>query len=93
MSEKKMNMENRKKLVLAMEMLCKAVNNEDYLDSWLMCGVADGDISPNSVDVSEVDDVYISDSYFGEMMGLFLRIMSRANKDGGLYFDGVVSQD
>lgn len=81
----------RKNLVLAMEQLVRSVNNEDYLMSWLSCGVADGDIV--KYNVNEVDDIYIEDEEFAVLMGLFLRIMNRAEQDGGLYCDGIVSKN
>lgn len=85
-----MNVEYRKNVVLAMESLVRAVNNEDLIDSWLMCGVPDGDIQQYTQD--EVDDYFVEDNNFAELMGLFLKIMSRAKDDGGLYVDKVVSK-
>lgn len=88
-----MNAITRKKIVLAMEMLVRGVNNEDFIDSWLMCGVADGDIPGFSIDIADVDDYYVEDDeVFAELMGTFLRVMSYAKKDGGLYVDDVVSK-
>ena len=84
-----MKIEKRKEMVLAMEKIVRSVNNEDFIDRWLMLGVADGDIK--SFDVQEVDKCYVDDKTLSEMMGLFLSIMNDARKDGGLYIDGVVS--
>ena len=85
-----MNVEYRKNVVLAMESLVRAVNNEELIDPWLMCGVPDGDIQQYTQD--EVDDYFVEDNNFAELMGLFLKIMSRAKNDGGLYVDRVVSK-
>lgn len=85
-----MNVEYRKNVVLAMECLVRAVNNEELLDPWLMCGVPDGDIQQYTQD--EVDEYFIKDDNFADLMGLFLKIMSRAKNDGGLYVDRVVSK-
>ena len=85
-----MNKELRKKIVIAMEMLVRSVNNEYNIDGWLMCGVADGDIKRYEPD--EVDDYYIEDKEFSELMDLFLRTMTKANANGGLIVDGVVSK-
>lgn len=87
-----MNEITRKKVVLAMELLARCVNDEDVFESWLMGGVADGDIPLLSIDVSNVDDYYIEDRPFSELMACFLRVMSDANKSGGLYCDRVVSK-
>lgn len=84
-----MKIEKRKEMVLAMERIVRSVNNEDFIERWLMLGVADGDIK--SFDVHEVDENYIDDKTISEMMGLFLSIMNDARKDGGLYVDGIVS--
>ena len=85
-----MNSEYRRNVVLSMERLVRAVNNEELIDSWLMCGVPDGDIQNYTPD--EVDDYFLEDNNFAELMGLFLRIMSEAKNEGGLYADGVVSK-
>lgn len=88
-----MDIVKRKKVVLAMEMLAREINNEDFIDSWLMCGVADGDIPGFSIDIADVDDYYVEDDeVFAELMGTFLRVMSYAKKDGGLYVDNVASK-
>lgn len=81
----------RKKVVLAMELLARCINDEDVFDGWLMCGVADGDIPRFSTDVANVDDYYIEDETFKDLMSCFLRRMNGAYKSGGLYVDDVVS--
>ncbi len=85
-----MNVEYRKNIVLAMECLVREVNNEELIEPWLMCGVPDGEIQQYTQD--EVDDYFVEDNNFAELMGLFLKIMSRAKNDGGLYVDKVVSK-
>lgn len=86
-----MNKDTRKKMVLAMEYICRQLNDEDDLMSWFMTGVADGDIPEGSMDIDDVDEYYIEDRTFGELMTCFLRRMSSANKDGGLYCDGITN--
>lgn len=90
-TEKKMNLKRRVEAVRAMETLARCINDEDILDSWLMCGVADGDINEETED--EWLECYCEDNNFSELMGLFLRLMSRAKKSGGLYCDGIVSDE
>lgn len=90
-TEKKMNLKRRAEAVRAMETLARCINDEDILDSWLMCGVADGDINEETED--EWLEYYCEDNNFSELMGLFLRLMSRAKKSGGLYCDGIVSDE
>lgn len=86
-----MNLKERTNVVRAMELLVRSVNNEELIEPWLMCGVADGDINDNTTD--EDLECYVDDNEnFASLMGLFLRIMSRANKDGGIYVDKVVSK-
>ena len=87
-----MDINERKKVVLAMELLARCVNDESAINGWLMCGVADGDIPYGSLDISDVDDSYVdSDAWFAGIMGCFMRTMKRA-QEGGLYVDGVVSE-
>lgn len=83
----------RKKMVLAMEYIARQINNEDIFESWLMIGVGDGDINYGSFDMDEVDEAYIEDDYFREMMECFLRVMRRAAVDGGLYCGKIVTRD
>jgi hypothetical protein len=84
-------MDKRKEMVLAMELLVRSVNNEELIMPWLSCGVPDGDIERFEED--EVDEYFTQDKEFAELMGLFLKIMVRAYKDGGLYADGVTSKE
>lgn len=85
-----MKLSRRAKVVRAMETLARCINDEDIFDSWLMLGVADGDINGSEDD--EDLEYYCEDDNFAELMGLFLRLMKRAAKSGGLYEDGVVSK-
>lgn len=78
------NIKTRVELVKAMNLLALSINAEDYIDSWLSFGVADGD--------DNFEDYCENDNDFASLMALFLRLMSRARKDGGLYCDGVVGK-
>lgn len=80
----------RIEVVRAMELLARAVNDETAIEGWLMCGVADGDITEQTTD-EELEYYVEDDNTFAELMGCFLRTMERA-KEGGLYVDGVVSK-
>ena len=84
-----MNKELRKQVVLSMETLARCINDEDIFDTWLMLGVADGDIKKFAT--SEVDECYIEDENFKSLLGCFVRMMTKAEKSGGLYVDKVVS--
>ena len=86
-----MNKELRKKAVVAMELLARSVNDETAMEGWLMCGVPDGDIEYGDMDTNNVDDWFVEDKNFAELMGCFLRTMSRA-KEGGLWVDDIVSK-
>ena len=83
------NVLERKNMVLAMERLVRSVNDEDLMMRWLACGVPDGDIDKYTID--EVDDYFVENEHFAELMELFLDIMADAKKDGGLYVDHIVS--
>ena len=87
-----MNIIERKKMVLAMEYIARQINDEDVFDGWLMCGVADGDLRYGEWDVDNVDDYYIEDINFKELMECFLRRMKGAKESGGLYCDGIVTE-
>lgn len=81
---------HRVAMVRAMDCIARHVNNESAMDGWLMCGVADGDITPDTKD-EDLDYYVDSDRTFSELMGCFMRTMKRA-EDGGLYCDGVGSK-
>lgn len=83
----------RKKMVLAMEYICRQINADDVFMPWLMCGVADGDLEYGEWNPDAVDECYIDDETFAELMETFLRRMSAAKKSAGLYCDGVVSKE
>lgn len=86
---------DRQKMVLAMEFICRQLNDEEDLFGWLMNGVADGDIEYGEFDPSKVRELdwYIQDDNFRELMDCFLRRMSSAKKEGGLYCGGVVTTE
>ena len=88
-----MNKIKRAKMVLAMEYIVRQINDEDVFDGWLMCGVADGDIPYGCTDVEQVDEWYIDDNNFKDLMSCFLRRMNGAYNSGGLYCDGIVCKD
>lgn len=83
----------RAKMVACMEYIARQINDEDVLDMWLMCGVADSDIEYGNLDISEIDDYYLDDVNFKNLMSTFLVCMNNAFEDGGLYCGGVVSKD
>lgn len=85
-----MNKNTRKDAILAMERLVRCINNEEILDSWLICGITDGDINKYTKD--EVDDYFTEDKNLSDLITLFLKLMSKANKDGSLYIDGVIGK-
>ena len=83
----------RIKMVKAMEFIVRNLNDEEIFASWLVTGVADGDIEYGDLSAEDPDDIlddYIRDEEFSDLMGLFLRLMKAARKSGGLYCDGVL---
>lgn len=86
----------RARLVEAMDVIVSAINNEDYQSGWLMCGVADGDINYEQSQEDRLNDIvslgYTDDVSMEGLIHTFLKAVSRAKEDGGLYIDGVVGQ-
>lgn len=82
----------RQKMIVCMEYICRHINDEDVFYGWLMNGVPDGDIEYGNLDPTQVyeEDYMITDG-FKDIMSCFLRRMSSAYKNGGLYCGGVVS--
>lgn len=85
-----MNKNIRKDAILAMEKLVRCINNEEIIESWLMCGIPDGDI--RNYTREEVDDYFTENENFSYLITLFLKLMTRANKNGNLYIDGVTGE-
>lgn len=86
------NKNERAEVVKAMETIARCVNDEDVLESWLMCGVADGDINEDTTADEIIEMGYTTDDTFKDVMSVFLRMMKNAWNSGGLYCDGVVSK-
>ena len=86
-----MDMKVRCDAVRAMEMLARAVNNENFFEEWLVNGVADGDIDGDTKD-EDLEYYVEDDTVFADLMDTFLHVMKNAYKDGDLYVDGVVSK-
>ncbi len=89
-----MNREERMKMVKAMEYIARQLNDEEIFESWLIDGVADGDIEYGDLTTYaalDAVDWYIEDQHFSDLMETFLRCMKAAKRSGGLYCDRVVS--
>ena len=85
-----MKLHERADLVRAMETIARAVNDEEVFYRWLLCGVADGDIDECTTD--EDLEYYCEDTVFADIMERFLDLMKAAKNNGGLYYDGIVSE-
>lgn len=88
--EKPIN-KTRVNMVRAMETIARCTNDESAFNLWLSMGVADGDIDETTTD--EELEYYCDDVTFAELMDTFLHLMARARKSGGLYCDGIVSEE
>ena len=89
--EEKFDKIERKKMVLAMEYIARQINDEEVFMGWLMTGVADEDLKYGEWDPEVVEDYYIEDDNFRDLMSCFLRRMTGARKSGGLYCNGIVA--
>ena len=83
-------MNERIKVIRAMETIARCVNDENQFMLWLNIGIADGDVKESTTD--EELEYYTEDEEFSDLMDSFLLLMSKAYKNGGLYCDGVVSK-
>ena len=91
-----MNMNERIKLLKAMEFIVRNANDGGVIYNWLSSGIADGDIGYGdlSAGAEDAEDLehYLDDADFADIMDTFLSCMSQARKSGGLYCDGVASR-
>lgn len=67
-----MNTKSRIEMVKAMNTIANSLNNEEFLEIWLLRGVADGD---------ECYEDYIDDKTFADLMATFVRVMGYAIND------------
>lgn len=72
----------RKERILQMERIMRKINNESIFESWLLIGVADGDLDESST-WEDVDDYYIESDNYSFITGVFLKLTAEAIKDGG----------
>lgn len=79
-------------LVRAMETIARSLNDGSIMEHWLIAGVADGDIKPDTTDAT-INEEYCDDGTFIELMDCFLECMAEASKSGsgGLFCGGVTS--
>lgn len=85
------NITKRKQMVAAMEYIARHINDENIFMDWISFGVADGDIPYGDLTTDNVDDYYVEDDEFKDLMLCFLRRMKEAYESGGLYCGGIVS--
>ena len=85
-----MELSTRAEMVRAMDFIARHVNDEEVFESWLINGVADGDIDGKETD--EDLSCYCEDKNFADLMERFLDLMKNAKKSGGLYCDRVISR-
>lgn len=87
-----MNRSEREKMLRAMETVARALNDEGVFEYWLVAGPGDGEIE----DGEPVDDYYLKDEVFADMMDSFARLMKKATRKdeykGAFYVDGILSK-
>lgn len=74
----------RVKVLRAMDTIARTINNEDIFESWLVYGVPDEEIQPDTKD-DELMWLVEDDEDWQEMLDTFSRVMYLAYKDGGLW--------
>ena len=90
--EEKFDAVERKKMVLAMEYIARHVNDGEVFISWLEDGVADEDIRYGEINPDAVEDYYIEDDNFRDLMDTFLKLMKGAARSGGLHCNYIVTK-
>lgn len=80
--------QDRKRMVLAMEYIARHINDETiFWDVWATYGVADNDIPYGSFDTDNVDEYYIEDENYKDLVDTFMNCMTLAKKDGLTTYD------
>lgn len=79
----KTEIEERKKLLVAMEYIMRNLNDEDDFSSWLCYGVPDCDIPYGNFNTNYVHDFYVSDEEcFKTIVGTFIETIKYMEYDG-----------
>ena len=81
-----------------MDYIARHLNDESiFYDLWATYGVPDSELDDLVLSVSDDDlanlEYYAEDDNFSDLMRLFLIVMAKARKSGGLYCDDIVSKD
>lgn len=92
----KVDRRERAELLVAMDLIARATNNEDFtINGWLVGGIADGDIDyglcdheTNVLNIAS-DDWYMDDRNFASIIECFMHTVAMARKDGGIYCNGI----
>lgn len=95
------NLRERKTMLACMEFISRRVNDEElFFNTWLLNGIPDGEISDENLlkdfteEADSIEDFYITEETFEEIMTCFLYEMSRAYSErSGLYCDSCVSRE
>ena len=85
------NNKERAEVVKSMETIARCINDYYTFKSWLSLGVADCDINDETTLEEIVEMGYCEDATYKDLMTLFLKLMTKAGNDGGLFSDGIVS--
>ena len=76
-----------------MEYIARQINDEEiFIGLWLTEGVADEDIKYGSIDIGDVDEYYLEDDNFRDLMDNFILAIMMANESGGLYCGGIATE-
>ena len=85
-------MNEKVKMIRAMETIARNLNDEELVQYWLMLGVSDGDITDDTTD-EEIDDMY-DDHDLKEFMNVFFKLMKYATEgecSGTFYCNGFIN--
>ena len=86
------NIEERKKMILAMDFIARHMNDDTEFDRWFMYGVPDGEIKED-FNLNQIydEDYMLTDEGLRDIMSCFLKCMYSSYKyDGGLQCDNLV---
>lgn len=86
------NPKERVRMIKAMDVIARSINDEDVFEGWLMCGVADGDIDADTTD-EDILSMYGDSETLQELMECFMRCMTSARVNGGLYCDSITTRE
>ena len=87
----KINIEDRRKMILCMEFIMRNLNDEELFYRWILAGIPDDEFKFGEFNPEVVDDYYIDPENFKDFVRIFLDILKSTEEGNAIYCGAVLS--